>query len=121
MMNKTIGFELPQGMIAPVIDEGGRIPETLMFVDMSSKTLTGNDVIDPSVSDCGKKWNEAFYVTTINGVDYCAVGRCEIGLVSGTPTGNYEELDDVTWDKWVAFWPSAAFIPYFDLPKEVVV
>ncbi len=119
-MDYTIEFKTNRAMLEINIDEGCTVPNSLLYVDMSLKSLTGESFIDETLGSPTKKFNECFYVTTINDKDYCAVGRCSISRLNNSPTGNWELLPDEIFSKWVTFWGAPAFLAPQDLPIQEV-
>jgi len=91
-----IEFRVNLTVARSILADGGTIPNALCYF----KIANPDAMCDAELGDETKTYSAQFYTTTIGEESFIVPGRSQIGI-TGTPTGNYEELEDSVFLKWV--------------------
>jgi hypothetical protein len=95
-MKSLIEFNVDIETARAILEVGGTIPRALCYFKLADVEA----MCDEQLGDSTKSYKEQFYTSVIGEESFIVPGRSQIGI-SGTPTGNYVELEDEVFTRWV--------------------
>ncbi|MCP4323816.1 MAG: hypothetical protein GY787_18565 [Alteromonadales bacterium] len=126
MSDYNITIKLNKALLDVHLGESGRVTDDVLFTKLQNRTVNGqpltkDSIIDDSLAfdtkNKGKTFADSFYIVEdkVNDVHYCLVGRNELSLLDGKPTGNPKTLTDEEHDAWIVYFGNTNFFGYEDV------